>query len=77
MGAGCEVLNAEQTAIPAALVRGELAGGGGCRPRPHQVGAWLPFPLGARVRDAGVGSAPECPVFVNVFLKTQTNPNEF
>lgn len=76
-GARCEVLSAEQTTILAALVRGELAGGGGCRSRPRRVGAWSPFPPGAHVRDAGVGSAPGCPVFVNVFLKTQTNLNEF
>ena len=40
-------------------------------------GGWSLFPPGARVRDTGVGSTPECSVFVNIFLKTQTNLNEF
>lgn len=45
--------------------------------RSHRVGAWSLFPPGARVRDAGVGSTPECSVSVNIFLKTKTNLNEF
>lgn len=76
------MLSAEQTAIRAAPGRGEPAGGGLVQAlrgsaRSHRVGAWSLFPPGARVRDADVGSMPECSVSVNIFLKTQTNLNEF
>lgn len=77
------MLSAEQTMIPAAPGRGSRLGVGDAGPGPEWLspvppgGGWSLFPPGARVRDTGVGSTPKCSVFVNIFLKTQTNLNEF